>query len=148
MPTAASGLNSRIILLASPVEVTTLLQRGEVVLDVLHGEAAVDVRYAHGAYLIARARDEVRLHAPLGADEQKLALRRGGLYRARHGERRVYVPRGPAAGEKKPHIITSWERRLRCRRMGGFAFAYNLALRDAERTMPISASWSISAVPP
>src|SRR5699024_12860147 len=43
--------------------------------------------------LVSGSRHEVRLHAPLGADEQELRLRRGHRYASGNGQRGIYVAR-------------------------------------------------------
>ena len=70
-----------------------VFQRGKVVLYICGLEAAVQISYADGFHLVAGARDEVRLHAPLRADEQELRIRRGHGYAPGNG-----YQRGRAAG--------------------------------------------------
>ena len=86
---------------ASAVAVRTFFS----VLYICGLEAAVQISYADGFHLVAGARDEVRLHAPLRADEQELRIRRGHGYAPGNGKGGVYVSGGTAAGEEEFHTL-------------------------------------------
>ena len=88
-----------------------IVQRAEVVRDLRRLEAAVDVRDLHGHDVVARARDEVRLHLAVGADEEDAAVGHPVAQDARDRERGIDVACGAAAGKEKVHSNASQDQK-------------------------------------
>ena len=71
----------------------------------------MDVRDLHGHDVVARARDEVRLHLAVGADEEDAAVGHPVAQDARNRERGVDVACGAAAGKEKVHSNASQDQK-------------------------------------
>ena len=63
----------------------------------------MDVRDLHGHDIIARTRNEVRLHLAICADEEDAAVGHPVAQNTRNRERGVDVACGTAAGKEKIH---------------------------------------------
>ena len=115
----------------------------KVVFDLFGLEGAVEAGDVDGAEIISRLGDQVLFQSPLCAHKQKRCIRVLFRHQLRQGDGRVHMPRRAAAGEDDVlqclfHIVPS----LCQPALVGFICLETL------RTIPISASWMESAVPP
>ena len=132
--------------------------RAQVVGDIRRREGAVKIGDGHRADLIALFGDQVVFHPAIRSHEQDLAVRVPLLEDPGQRHRRIDMSRRAAAGKKDIHGITPLSRlgRGRALRRGRPAaclppdqsFLGAGICLDMLNTIPISASWIISAVPP
>ena len=132
--------------------------RAQVVGDIRRREGAVKIGDGHRADLIALLGDQVVFHPAIRSHEQDLAVRVPLLEDPGQRHRRIDMSRRAAAGKKDIHGITPLSRlgRRRALRRGCPAaclppdqsFLGAGICLDMLNTIPISASWIISAVPP
>ena len=122
-----------------------LLRRLQVVGNALRRETPAQIGNGNGADLVALPGHQLRFHFPLRADEQDAAVRHYLPQQIRHAHSGLHMSRGAAAGKQELHIVFS----------SAFSFMPSEATggeagsdRETLSTMPHSAIWISSAVPP
>ena len=149
----------------------------QIVPDLPGLEGAVKAGDMDGAEVVSRLGDQVLLQPPLRAHKQKRGLRVLPAHQLRQSDGRIHMPRRTAAGKNDPFQVLRQGRhplsqsgirslepmlpprpqadepgRLPGRRRGASPLSQpafvGFICRETDRTIPISASWIISAVPP
>ena len=118
-------------------------------------EGAVKTGDMHRAEIIARRRHQLLFQSPLRAHKQNLYARIFLRHKLRHGDGRVHMARRAAAGKNHPSNLFFHKAPLLgyvpfSAEKGGIRYPafVGFICRETLSTIPISASWIHSAVPP